>query len=77
MSLLQVSICTPDGKCVETIEGMKLALEGSEYSLDQQETEDNDMIAVVTTASEEEAERLMEIGEIILPSGCKMEVESH
>jgi len=75
MSLLQVSICTPDGKCVETIEGMKLALEGSEYSLDELETEG--MIAMITIASEDEAERLMEIGEIILPSGYKMEIESY
>lgn len=77
MELLQVAIYTPDGEYIGTIDGMELALEGSEYSLDRQQTEANDGIAMIVVASEDECDRLMDIGEIVLPSGHKMEIPSY
>jgi hypothetical protein len=77
MAWLLVVIYTPDGKYTEAFEDIELALEGSEYSLDRQGTKDNEGITTIPVASEDEGDRLMNIGEMILPSGYKMEIPSY
>lgn len=76
MGLLQVSINTPQGEYVDNTEQMKIALQGSDYSLDEQETKANGGIAMITTKSEAEDYRLIALGNIKLPSGFTMEIPS-
>ena len=72
--LLQVSISRTDGTCVTDPDEMKRALSGSAYELDEVQTGLNDGIAMITTPTEEEAESLMDLGELALPSGYTVEI---
>jgi hypothetical protein len=72
-ALLQVTFYTPNGEYVVDSAVMDQALLGSPYVLDMHNTESNEAMVIVKT--EQEAERLMQLGEIILPSGFKMEIE--
>lgn len=73
--LLQVGINRPDGSYVNDPNEMETALKGSPYTLDRAETAANDGIAMIITATEWEAQRLMDgDGLHTLPSGYTMEV---
>jgi hypothetical protein len=72
--LLQVGISRPDGGYVTDNDEREKALQGSPYTLDRQQTELNDNIAMVTTPTESAAMALMEAGKATLPSGYTMEV---
>ena len=80
MALLQVGLRLND-KHLESISEYQEALKGSPYTLDVEQTELNDGIAMIEV-EDEEADRLMEehgeLGvEVNLPSGYTMEVECY
>lgn len=73
--LLQAAIFTTNGLYVSDIATMELALVGSPYGLDREQTELNDGIAMITTETELEAARLMEEDDLVeLPSGFRLEI---
>lgn len=73
--LLQVAFYRPDSTYTTDLDEIEsTALAGSDFTLDRQQTVLNDGIAMITTDTEETAERLMDDGEITLPSGYRMEI---
>ena len=72
--MLQVGFSDIHGNYVEDMDEMEKALVGSEYTLNREQTELNDGIAMINTKSEKESADLMELGEVKLPSGYVMEI---
>ena len=72
---LQVALRSPNGDYVEDQNLIVKALLGSPYKLDKKQTVLNAGQTMITVKTEQEAERLMELGEVLLPSGYSMEIE--
>jgi hypothetical protein len=74
-ALLQVGFREGDRQ-LDGIQEFRRALNGSAYSLEVDQTVLNDGIAMIQV-TDDEAGRLMDEGEIELPSGCVMVIDSY